>query len=225
MSLSNIERRDQGLVYISDDSVFEEQKIARRITQKLNTMDRSDFDSIRKTIRELFGKIGENSLVNPPFYCDYGTHIEVGKNFFANYNCTMLDVGMIRIGDNVQMAPNVAIYTAGHPVHPATRNTMYEYGIDVTIGDNVWVGGNVVICPGVTIGANSVIGAGSVVTKDVPEWCVAAGNPARVIRKITEDDRNRYFAGKEIDAEAWEHIQRIQADENDPGKYPTASQK
>ena len=222
MSLSNIERRDQGLVYISDDSVFEEQKIARRITQKLNTMDRSDFDSIRKTIRELFGKIGENSLVNPPFYCDYGTHIEVGKNFFANYNCTMLDVGMIRIGDNVQMAPNVAIYTAGHPVHPATRNTMYEYGIDVTIGDNVWVGGNVVICPGVTIGANSVIGAGSVVTKDVPEWCVAAGNPARVIRKITEEDRNKYFAGKEIDAEALEHIQRIQADENDPCKYPTA---
>jgi acetyltransferase-like isoleucine patch superfamily enzyme len=222
MSLSNIERRDQGLVYISDDSVFEEQKIARRITQKLNTMDRSDFDSIRKTIRELFGKIGENSLVNPPFYCDYGTHIEIGKNFFANYNCTMLDVGMIRIGDNVQMAPNVAIYTAGHPVHPATRNTMYEYGIDVTIGDNVWVGGNVVICPGVTIGANSVIGAGSVVTKDIPEWCVAAGNPARVIRKITEEDRNRYFAGKEIDAEALEHIQRIQADENDPYKYPTA---
>jgi len=222
MSLSNIERRDQGLVYISDDSVFEEQKIARRITQKLNTMDRSDFDSIRKTIRELFGKIGENSLVNPPFYCDYGTHIEIGKNFFANYNCTMLDVGMIRIGDNVQMAPNVAIYTAGHPVHPATRNTMYEYGIDVTIGDNVWVGGNVVICPGVTIGANSVIGAGSVVTKDVPEWCVAAGNPARVIRKITEEDRNKYFAGKEIDAEALEHIQRIQADENDPSKYPTA---
>ncbi len=222
MSLNNIERRDRGMVYISDDSVFEEQKVARRITQQLNTMDRSDFDSIRKIIRELFGKIGENSLVNPPFYCDYGTHIEIGKNFFANYNCTMLDVGMIRIGDNVQMAPNVAIYTAGHPVHPATRNTMYEYGIDVTIGDNVWVGGNVVICPGVTIGANSVIGAGSVVTKDIPEWCVAAGNPCRVIRKITEEDRNKYFAGKEIDAEALEHIKKIQADENDPAKYPTA---
>ena len=222
MSLNNIERRDQGLVYISDDAVFEEQKVARRITQELNTVDRSDFDSIRKIIRELFGKIGENSLVNPPFYCDYGTHIEIGKNFFANYNCTMLDVGMIRIGDNVQMAPNVAIYTAGHPVHPATRNTMYEYGIDVTIGDNVWVGGNVVICPGVTIGANSVIGAGSVVTKDIPEWCVAAGNPCRVIRKITEEDRNKYFAGKEIDAEALEHIKKIQADENDPAKYPTA---
>ena len=222
MSMNNIERRDRGMVYISDDSVFEEQKVARKITQKLNTVDRSDFDSIRKIIRELFGKIGENSLVNPPFYCDYGTHIEIGKNFFANYNCTMLDVGMIRIGDNVQMAPNVAIYTAGHPIHPATRNTMYEYGIDVTIGDNVWVGGNVVICPGVTIGANSVIGAGSVVTKDIPEWCVAAGNPCRVIRKITEEDRNKYFAGKEIDAEALEHIKKIQADENDPAKYPTA---
>lgn len=220
--LNNIERRDQGLVYISDDAVFEQQKVARRITQKLNTVDRSDFDSIRKIIRELFGKCGEGSFVNPPFYCDYGTHIEIGKNFFANYNCTMLDVGMIRIGDNVQMAPNVAIYTAGHPVHPATRNTMYEYGIDVTIGDNVWIGGNVVICPGVTIGANTVIGAGSVVTKDIPEWCVAAGNPCRVIRKITEEDRNKYYVGKEIDAEALEHIKRIQADENDPAKYPTA---
>ena len=210
--MNNIERRDRGLVYISDDSVFEEQKIARRITQKLNTVDRSDFDSIREIIKELFGKIGENSMVNPPFYCDYGTHIEIGKNFFANYDCTMLDVGMIRIGDNVQIAPNVAIYTAGHPVHPDTRNTMYEYGIDVTIGDNVWIGGNVVICPGVTIGANSVIGAGSVVTKDIPEWCVAAGNPCRVIRKITEDDRNKYYANRVIDDEAWEDIQRIQAE-------------
>lgn len=218
--LNNIERRDQGLVYISDDSVFEQQKVARKITQEFNTADRSDFDNLRKIIRRLFGKCGEGTMVNPPFYCDYGTHIEVGRNFFANYNCTMLDVGMIRIGDNVQIAPNVSIYTAGHPVHPATRNTMYEYGIDVTIGDNVWIGGNVVICPGVTIGANSVIGAGSVVTRDIPKWCVAAGNPCRVIRKITEEDRNKYYDKREIDAEALEHIRMIQAEENDPGKYP-----
>ena len=161
-------------------------------------------------------------MVNPPFYCDYGSHIEVGRNFFANYNCTMLDVGMIRIGDNVQFAPNVAIYTAGHPVHPATRNTQYEYGIDVTIGNNVWIGGNVVICPGVTIGDNTVIGAGSVVLRDIPAWSVAAGNPCRVIRRITEDDRNRYYAGREIDAEALKHIDLMQSEENDPDKYPTA---
>ena len=146
----------------------------------------------------------------------------VGKNFFANYNCTMLDVGRIRIGDNVQLAPNVAIYTAGHPVHPATRNTLYEYGIDVTIGNNVWIGGNVVICPGVTIGDNTVIGAGSVVTKDIPAWTVAAGNPCRVIREITESDRNKQFAGREIDEEAWQDILRIQREEDDIEKYPTA---
>ncbi len=222
MEMSNIERRDRGLVYISDDAVFEEQKIARRLTQELNTVDRSDFDAIKGIVNRLFGKSDGSAFVNPPFYCDYGSHIEVGRNFFANYNCTMLDVGRIRIGDNVQIAPNVAIYTAGHPVHPATRNTLYEYGIDVTIGDNVWIGGNVVICPGVTIGSNSVIGAGAVVISDIPEWSVAAGNPCRVIRKITEEDRGRYYAGKVIDDEALQDIKRIEAEEKDAAKYPTA---
>ncbi len=223
MKMSNVERRDKELVYISDDEVFEEQKIARRLTQKLNTVDRADFDSIKEIVKELLGKTEGDAFINPPFYCDYGSHIEVGKNFFANYNCTMLDVGRIRIGDNVQLAPNVAIYTAGHPVHPATRNTLYEYGIDVTIGNNVWIGGNVVICPGVTIGDNTVIGAGSVVTKDIPAWTVAAGNPCRVIREITEADRNKQFAGREIDEGAWQDILRIQREEDDIAKYPTAN--
>ena len=223
MKMSNVERRDKERVYISDDEVVEEQKIARRLTQKLNTVDRADFDSIKEIVKELLGKTEGDAFINPPFYCDYGSHIEVGKNFFANYNCTMLDVGRIRIGDNVQLAPNVAIYTAGHPVHPATRNTLYEYGIDVTIGNNVWIGGNVVICPGVTIGDNTVIGVGSVVTKDIPAWSVAAGNPCRVIREITEVDRNKQFAGREIDEEAWRDILRIQREEDDIAKYPTAN--
>lgn len=224
MTMNNIDRRDKGLVYISDESVFEEQKIARRLTQKLNTVDRSDFEAIKKIVNELLGKSGSDTFINPPFYCDYGSHIEVGKNFFANYNCTMLDVGMIRIGDNVQIAPNVAIYTAGHPVHPATRNSSYEYGIDVTIGNNVWIGGNVVICPGVKIGDNAVIGAGSVVLRDIPAWTIAAGNPCRVIRKITEDDRNKYYAGREIDDEAWQDILRIEAESNDKEKFPVAEE-
>lgn len=162
--MTNKERRDRELPYISDDEVLEEQKRARRLTQELNTVDRADFQRIRQIVKELLGK-SEGAFINPPFYCDYGTHIEVGKNFFANYNCMMLDVAKIIIGDNCQMAPNVAIYTAGHPVHPDIRNTAYEYGIEVTIGDNVWIGGNTVICPGVHIGSNTVIGAGSVVTK------------------------------------------------------------
>ena len=219
--MDHITRRNSGLVYISDDSVMDEQIPARRLTQKLNTMDRADFDGIRAVVKELFGK-SDNAFVNPPFYCDYGFRIEVGKNFFANYNCTIVDTGMVRIGDNCQLAPNVAIYTAGHPVHPATRNTLYEYGFDVTIGDNVWIGGNTVILPGVTIGSNTVIGAGSVVTKDIPDWCVAAGNPCRVIRPITEADRRLYWRGCVIDDEAWKHIQEIQAKEADGKKYPSA---
>ena len=128
--MNNRERRDLGMAYISDASVMEEQKRCRKILQRLNTADRSDFDEIGRIVKELFGK-SEGAFLNPPFYCDYGFHIEVGKNFFANYNCTIIDVAKVTIGDNCQMAPNVAIYTAGHPVHPVSRNSMYEYGIEV----------------------------------------------------------------------------------------------
>lgn len=200
--MDNITRRNLELPYISDESVFEEQKIARRLTQQLNTIDRADFEGIAKLVKELLGK-SDGAFINPPFYCDYGFNIETGKNFFANYNCTILDVAKVTIGDNCQLAPNVAIYTAGHPVHPQTRNTAYEYGISVTIGDNVWIGGNTVICPGVHIGSNTVIGAGSVVTRDIPDWCIAAGNPCKVIRNITADDKKLYYKDREFDEEAW----------------------
>lgn len=203
--MTNIERRDAQMAYISDDSVFEEQIKCRRILQKLNFMDRADFAGISETVKELLGK-SEGAFINPPFYCDYGKHIEVGRNFFANYNCTLLDVAKIKIGDNCQMAPNVAIYTAGHPIYPVTRNSAYEYGKEVTIGDNVWLGGNTVVCPGVHIGNNVVIGAGSVVTKDIPDWSLAAGNPCRVIRQITEADKKKLFRDEEIDEEAWQDI-------------------
>lgn len=203
--MTNRERRDAQMAYISDDSVFEEQKVCRKKLQEFNFMDRSDFDGLKKAAKELLGK-SDKAFINPPFYCDYGTHIEVGKNFFANYNCTILDVAKVKIGDNCQMAPNVSIYTAGHPIHPVSRNSGYEYGKEVTIGDNVWIGGNSVICPGVTIGDHVVIGAGSVVTKDIPDWSVAAGNPCKVIRKITEEEKRNLFRKEEIDDEAWEDI-------------------
>lgn len=206
--MNNIERRDKELPYISDESVMEEQKVCRRILQRLNTVDRSDFDSKGKIVEELLGK-SENAFINPPFYCDYGTHIEVGKNFFANYNCTIIDVAKVKIGNNCQFAPNVSIYTAGHPIHPVSRNSLYEYGISVTIGDNVWIGGNTVILPGVHIGSNTVIGAGSVVTKDIPDWVVAAGNPCRVVKQITEEDKKYYYKDQEFDDEAWEEICKL----------------
>ena len=199
------ERRDLQLPYISDESVYDEQKRARLLTQKLNTMDRSDFEGIQKVIQELL-QTEETPFINPPFYCDYGNHIKVGKNFFANYNCCILDVGKVTIGDNCLFAPNVSIYTAGHPIHPDARNSLYEYGIDVTLGNNCWLGGNVIVMPGVNIGDNCVIGAGSVVTKDIPAWSIAAGNPARVIRKITEEDKKYYFKDREFDQESWAAI-------------------
>ena len=157
-------------------------------------------------IKNILGKTGESVWVEAPFHCDYGWNIEVGENFYANYNLTILDVGKVTLGKNVQIAPNVSIYTAGHPVHPDTRNSGFEYGKEVTIGDNVWLGGNTVVCPGVHIGNNVVIGSGSVVTKDIPDWSIAAGNPCRVIRRITEADRRKLFHEAEIDEEAWEMI-------------------
>lgn len=205
--MTNQERRDAQMAYISDDSIMQEQQVCRKKLQKLNFMDRSDFEGIAEAVKDLLGA-SEGAFINPPFYCDYGTHIEVGKNFFANYNCTILDVAKVKIGDYCQMAPNVAIYTAGHPIHPYSRDSMYEYGKEVTIGDHVWIGGNTVICPGVHIGDNVVIGAGSVVTRDLPDWTVAAGNPCRVIRKITDQDKRLLFRDEEIDEEAWADIER-----------------
>ncbi len=208
ISMTQPERRDASMPYISDDAVMEEQRRCRRILQRFNFADRSDFEGLAAIVKELLGK-SDHAFINPPFFCDYGTHIEAGKNFFANYNCTILDVAKVKIGDNCQMAPNVAIYTAGHPVHPAARNSAYEYGIEVTIGDNVWIGGNTVILPGVHIGDNVVIGGGSVVTKDIPDWSIAAGNPCKVIRKITEEDKQYYFRDRKFDDEAWEVIKNL----------------
>lgn len=204
--MDNIERRDREMPYISDDAVFEEQKVARKLLQEFNFMDRSDFDGLGKLVKQILGKSGEGTFINPPFYCDYGSHIEVGDNFFANYNCSIIDVAKVTIGDNVMLAPNVAIYTAGHPIHSDSRNSAYEYGIKVTIGSNVWIGGNVVINPGVTIGDNVVIGAGSVVTRDIPANVVAVGNPCRVMKQITENDRKYYYKDREFDEEAWANI-------------------
>lgn len=204
--MNQLERRDLGLPYLSDEAVFQEQKKARTLLQTFNTADRSDFPLLESLIQDILGKTGNKAMINPPFYCDYGTHIEVGDNFFANYNCTILDVALVKIGRNVMFAPNVSIYTAGHPVHPQSRNSGYEYGFPVTIGDNVWIGGNVVITPGVTIGNNVVIGAGSVVTRDIPDSVIAVGNPCRVIRQITQDDLKYYYKDLEFDDESMEAI-------------------
>nr|WP_284676581.1 sugar O-acetyltransferase [Vibrio sinus] len=127
----------------------------------------------------------EGAFLEPPFRCDYGSNIRLGNNFYANFNCVILDVAEVRIGSNVMFAPNVQIYTAGHPLDVKSRvEEGIEFGSAIDIGDNVWLGGGVIVCPGVTIGENSVIGAGSVVTKDIPANVLAVGNPCKIIKQI-----------------------------------------
>lgn len=192
----------RGLPYKAWLDGLSEQRLAcKKKIYEFNRLPPEEWEQGARLLKELLGETGEKLTVEAPFRCDYGWNIRVGENFYANYNLTILDVGAVTIGDNVQIAPNVSIYTAGHPIHPDSRNSGYEYGIPITIGDNVWIGGNVVILPGVTIGSNSVIGAGSVVAKDIPSWVIAAGNPCRVIRSITEEDRPYYYKTQRFDVE------------------------
>jgi acetyltransferase-like isoleucine patch superfamily enzyme len=158
-------------------------------------------EKIDKLIRDIIGKAGKSIYIEAPFHCDYGKNIEIGDNFFANYNCCILDVGKVTIGNNVMFAPNVSLYTAGHPIHADSRSSGYEYGIGITIGNNVWLGGSVVVNPGVHIGNNVVIGSGSVVTKDIPDSVIAVGNPCKVVREITEEDRKYYYKSFEFDVD------------------------
>ncbi len=196
------ERMLAGLPYKAWlDGLSEERLACKRIIHEYSLLSPDEGERAEELMRKLLGKTGKFFHIANPFHCDYGSNIEIGENFFSNYGLTILDVGKVTIGDNAQIAPNVSIYTAGHPIHPDSRNSGYEYGIPVAIGDNVWIGGNAVILPGITIGSNSVIGAGSVVTKDIPEWVIAAGNPCRVLRKITEEDRKYYFQRREFDVE------------------------
>ncbi|MBR6966381.1 MAG: sugar O-acetyltransferase [Clostridia bacterium] len=183
------------------DGLSEERMENKKRIFRFNHLPPEDVEEQDLLIRKILGKTGDYVHIEAPFHCDYGYNIEVGENFFANYNLTVLDVGKVRIGKNAQIAPNVSIYTAGHPVHPDTRNSGYEYGIAVTIGDDVWIGGNVVILPGVTIGDRAVIGAGSVVTGNIPANAIAAGNPCKVIRMITEADRDYYYKDRRFDTD------------------------
>ena len=133
-------------------------------------------------LRGLLGKSDGDTFINQPFYCDYGSNIRVGRRFFANFNFTVLDEALVTIGDDCFIGPNVSIYTACHSTDPVERNSRREWAKPVTIGDNVWIGGSVTILPGVTIGSNVTIGAGSIVVKDIPDGCVAVGNPCRVVK-------------------------------------------
>lgn len=170
---------------LANDKIMQEKHLhVQRLCHQFNRLDPIKVKKREKLIKEIVGNIGENFIIEQPFHCDYGYFITIGKNFYANYNLTILDTEKVKIGDNVFIGPNCNIYTAGHPIDIQKRNENLESRIPVKIGNNVWLGGNVTILPGITIGDNTTIGAGSVVTKDIPSNVVAAGNPCKVIKEL-----------------------------------------
>ena len=178
------EKMIAGELYRSADETLSRDRLrARQLIHRYNHSQAEEHTLRQQILADLFGQVTE-AYIEPTFRCDYGYNIFLGNNFFANFDCVMLDVCPIRIGDNCMLAPGVHIYTATHPIDPVARNSGAELGKPVTIGNNVWIGGRAVINPGVTIGDTVVVASGAVVTKDVPDNVVVGGNPARIIKKL-----------------------------------------
>ncbi|MDY7394135.1 sugar O-acetyltransferase [Aureibaculum sp. 2210JD6-5] len=168
----------------NDKELIAERHKARLLFRKINQIANNDTKLTNNLFRELFGKAGKGLFIEPPFYCDYGYNIKVGNQVFMNYNCCILDVAEVNIGDRVMFGPNVQLYTATHPLDAKTRASWLEFAKPISIGNDVWIGGGAIVCPGVTIGNGAVIGAGAVVTKDVPDNVLVGGNPAKIIKEI-----------------------------------------
>lgn len=183
--MTELEKLDAGLEYcFFDEEVVARKENALQLCKKLNAIDETNYEAQLAAIKELFGSTGENVYIQPNFNCDHGKNIHVGEDFLTNYNVTILDIAPVHIGDYCMIGPNTLITTVGHPMTPEGRREKMAYSKPVTIGDDVWIGGNCTILPGVTIGNNVIVAAGAVVTKDMPDNCVVAGVPARVIKQM-----------------------------------------
>ncbi|AIF52989.1 sugar O-acetyltransferase [Pelosinus sp. UFO1] len=189
------EKAQKGYLYDAnnDTSLIEERTLCQDLCFQYNGLHPSMIETRIALIKKIIRKTKGRFLIEQPFWCDYGYNVEIGENFYANHNCIILDGAKVTFGDNVFIAPNCGFYTAGHPLDSEQRNQGLEYAYPIIIGSNVWIGAHVAVLPGVTIGDNVVIGAGSVVNKDIPSGVIAAGNPCKVIRKITEDDKKKYW--------------------------------
>lgn len=174
-----------GELYLATDPELTAARLrARQLWQRFNASDPADAGTREALLRELLGRVGRNAWIEPPFYCDYGTQIELGDGVFINMNCVLLDPAPIRLGDRAQLGPGVQLLTADHPREAARRAEGPEYARGITIGENVWLGGGAIVCPGVTIGPGTTVGAGSVVVRDLPPAVIAVGNPCRVVRRL-----------------------------------------
>jgi len=179
------ERMLRGELYLADDpELVAGRARAQALLERYNATRDVEGEERDRLLRELLAEVGEGVAVMPTFRCDYGSNISIGSRTFVNYDCVMLDVAPIRIGSACQIATRVQLLTATHPVDPEARREGWEYGLPITLGDNVWLGGGVIVCPGVTIGDDTVVGAGAVVTRDLPAGVVAFGTPAAVHREI-----------------------------------------
>lgn len=202
MNLSELhERMADGRLYLPTDEALQTEQTQRlELLYEYNATRPSEAEKRTELLRKMFKEIGEGCYLEPPFHANWaGKYVTFGKSVYANFNLTLVDDGEITVGDYCMFGPNVTIATGGHPVDPSLRAQAYQYNLPIHIGNNVWVGAGAVLLPGVTIGDNTVIGAGSVVTKDIPANVVAVGNPCRVMREITEQDRLFYARGRKID--------------------------
>ena len=192
--MTEMEKMQQGLLYNAnyDPDLTRQRTLCKDICHAFNQLPPSQKQQQDQLIQQLFGKVGDGLYITAPFWCDYGYNIYVGKNFYTNHNCVILDCAPVRFGDNVFIGPNCVFSTAGHPLNTQQRNQGLEYAYPITVGDNVWFGAGVTVLPGVTIGSDTVIGAGSLVNRDIPRGVVAAGSPCRVLRPITPQDKEKY---------------------------------
>lgn len=188
------EKAQAGYLYDAnyDKEIASERTKCADLCYEFNQCRPSDSEKQNELLRRIFGSIKGSIVVTAPFYCDYGFNISVGENFYTNHNCIILDGAKVEFGDNVFIAPNCVFSTAGHPIDAGQRGKGLEIALPIKVGSNVWFGAGVCVLPGVTIGNNTVIGAGSVVNKDIPSGVVAVGNPCRVMRAITEADKEKY---------------------------------